>query len=47
MDEVMEAAEALVRLGEGPAIVKEGWLLKRAEYFKNWRWRLVLLPPLS
>ena len=39
MDEAMEAAEALVRLGEGPTIVKEGWLLKRAEYFKNWRWR--------
>lgn len=43
MDEVMEAAEALVRLGEGPAIVKEGWLLKRAEYFKNWRWRYFVL----
>ena len=28
----MEVAEALVKLGEGPAVVKEGWLLKRAEW---------------
>jgi len=39
----MEVAEALVKLGEGPAVVKEGWLLKRAEYFKNWRWRYFVL----
>merc|ERR1711902_61289 len=43
MEDAKEVAEALVKLGEGPAVVKEGWLLKRAEYFKNWRWRYFVL----
>jgi RAC serine/threonine-protein kinase len=43
MEAEMEVAEALIQLGQGPTVVKEGWLMKRAEYFKNWRWRYFIL----
>jgi len=42
-EEEMEVAESLVRLGEGPSIVREGFLMKRGEHFKNWRSRYFVL----